>query len=568
MIVKPAFLRCLVPALSALLLTLCPFSLSAEQNNQLASAKERINFSGKLRMLSQRAAAAGCNLSANVNAEHNRQLLSLTSAEFSKILDALKFGNADLNIQGEETNEAILTALDTTKAQWQVFEENNMKRTSGSASSADSELIDTHNLALLESAQALVNAVLTSYSNSDASNGFNKVIDIAGKQRMLTQKISKEACQIWSGQDSDKNVKTLQATMEHFENAMVSLQEGTDGLIKPPTDRIKQILVGVWQQWNAVKPVLQKALAKQSVDLQSRQTLATELDHMLRDMNTAVGLYTVAGQQQGNIVDDGATERLNFSGKLRMLSQRVAAATCNFTAGIESEQSRSMLTGAQAEFVKITHALEFGDADLRINGEEKRRKTLEALSQLRKEWDPINTAINNILKGENTEENAAQIYDKNMPLLEAANLLFSEISGEYSDPTLMMQSDAMLVNISGRQRMLTQKMLKESCLFWSGQEAMADELSGTIDMFDMSLQALRVGLEAAGVKAAPTEEISQGLDIVWNHWHTVKPTLDNASSMDVTDFALRGILLEELNAILSEMNDVVSMYTIYGKTGL
>ena len=86
MIVKPAFLHCLVPTLVALILTSMPLSLSAQQNSQLASAKERINFSGKLRMLSQRAAAAGCNLGASVDEEHNRQLLSLTSAEFSKIL--------------------------------------------------------------------------------------------------------------------------------------------------------------------------------------------------------------------------------------------------------------------------------------------------------------------------------------------------------------------------------------------------------------------------------------------------------------------------------------------------
>ena len=111
-------------------------------------------------------------------------------------------------------------------------------------------------------------------------------------------------------------------------------------------------------------------------------------------------------------------------------------------------------------------------------------------------------------------------------------------------------------------------MLKESCLLWSGQEAMAEELNGTIEIFDKSLQALRIGLEDAGVKAAPTAEISQGLDIVWNHWHTVKPTLDNASTVDASDLALRGDLSKELNAILSEMNDVVSMYTIYAKTGL
>ncbi len=569
MFVKPAVPRGMVLALSTLLLISLPVSLSAQENSPLASANQRINFSGKLRMLSQRAAAAGCNINAEVEQEKNRQVLSLTSAEFWKILDALEFGNTDLNVEGEETNDAVLTALQSTQAQWTSFEGLNAKLTSGSASPEEVKLIDTQNLALLESTQDLTKTMLATHSSgSETQSGYGKTIDIAGRQRMLTQKISKEACQIWSGQDSDEKVNSLQATMELFENSMVSLQEGTDGLIKPPNDRIKQGLDGVWQQWTSVKPLLQEVLSKQSVDMEVRSKLFVELNKMPREINSVVGFYTVAETEQGNVADEGATERVNFSGKLRMLSQRLAASTCNFTAGVETELSRSILTSAKAEFVKIAQALELGDADLRINGKEKRRKILEALSNLYKEWNPMNVAIDNLLKGDNVEANAALIYEQNMTLLTAANLLVSEISGEYSDPSSMLQSDAMLVDISGRQRMLTQKMLKESCLLWSGQNAMTEELAKTINMFDTSLQALRLGLENAGVRAAPTEEISQGLDVVWNHWLNVKPALDKASSVEATDLAQRGELMQELNTILAEMNAVVGMYTIYGKTGL
>jgi len=148
-------------------------------------------------MLSQRVAAAGCNLSAEVDQETNRQLLSLSSAEFWKILDALRFGNIDINIKGEETDDDVLAALQATKTQWLEFEELNNRLTSGIVSKADAELIDTKNLALLSSAQELVKTVLASYSNSSGEQtGFGNAIDIAGRQRMLTQKMSKEACQI------------------------------------------------------------------------------------------------------------------------------------------------------------------------------------------------------------------------------------------------------------------------------------------------------------------------------------------------------------------------------------
>ena len=73
--------------------------------------------------------------------------------------------------------------------------------------------------------------------------------------------------------------------------------------------------------------------------------------------------------------DVGASERVNFSGKLRMLSQRVAAAACNYGAGVDADGSLAVLLGSQKEFVQIINGLEFGDAELNMNGEETRRKT-------------------------------------------------------------------------------------------------------------------------------------------------------------------------------------------------
>ncbi|MEP3180406.1 MAG: type IV pili methyl-accepting chemotaxis transducer N-terminal domain-containing protein, partial [Lentilitoribacter sp.] len=59
----------------------------------------------------------------------------------------------------------------------------------------------------------------------------------------------------------------------------------------------------------------------------------------------------------------GASERVNFSGKLRMLSQRVVATSCNFAADVDVEKSGADMLAAQAEFVKIAEALENGNAE-------------------------------------------------------------------------------------------------------------------------------------------------------------------------------------------------------------
>lgn len=271
-----------------------------------------------------------------------------------------------------------------------------------------------------------------------------------------------------------------------------------------------------------------------------------------------------------NIKDVGASERVNFSGKLRMLSQRIAAAACNFEDGIEAETSAKILQGGVAEFDKIVNGLEFGDADLNINGEEERRKTLVAIEALRTAWAPIKTSAQGLTKVDHDASAYEAIAAGNMPLLGKAKLLVSELSGQYSDPTAMLQADAMLVDISGRQRMLTQKMSKEACQIWhlGGDAAIQEALAGTMNMFEVSLLALRDGMDMAGIKKAPTEPIYGGLDDIHSDWLEVKPMLETAVVAKPMDPAGRAEVFGRLNVMLKEMNAVVGLYTKFAKTGL
>jgi len=262
-------------------------------------------------------------------------------------------------------------------------------------------------------------------------------------------------------------------------------------------------------------------------------------------------------------IDEAANARahVNVSGKLRMLSQRVAAEACNYAAGVSAEDSQANLAKAQADFSQITQALKVGDAELGVYGKEERRKTLEALAAVQEKWELINVAVDNLLQNKNIDQNLASINELNTPLLNEAKKLVSEISAQYSDPFLMMQSDAMLVDISGRQRMLSQKMAKEACLHWSGLNTNDDDLAGTAKIFETSLQALREGLEAAGVKPAPTPEIKSSLDEVWEQWIIVKSQLQKAISNEEVALTLREDVSKELSVILVEMDEIVEMYT-------
>ncbi|MEM9247706.1 MAG: type IV pili methyl-accepting chemotaxis transducer N-terminal domain-containing protein [Pseudomonadota bacterium] len=271
-----------------------------------------------------------------------------------------------------------------------------------------------------------------------------------------------------------------------------------------------------------------------------------------------------------NIEDIGATERINYAGKLRMLSQRMAAAACNLNARISPTDSRAILDAAGQEFATIADALEFGDPALGVIGEEKRRKTLVAIAALRQQLAPINTARVTLLHDPTDFDAIATIDSQNMELLSRAKLLVSEITSQYSDPTAVLFADALLIDIAGRQRMLTQKMSKEACLVWphgTGETRQA-QLSATMHLFEISLLSLRDGLAEAGVKPAPTPEIHAGLDAIWAEWSHLKPDLEQAVAGQNVPDAIRVKTFGALNVLLRDMNAVVGLYTEAGKTGL
>ena len=156
------------------------------------SGNERINFSGKLRMLSQRTAAAGCNLNAGVDPAGNAKILTASQTEFNKILGGLRAGNGDLKIEGAETDSGILADLDGVATSWAPINAAIVELTKNPGSEPSIEVINGQNLALLGSAKSLVSTIVGVYADNSDDDGLGATIDVAGRQRMLTQKMSKD----------------------------------------------------------------------------------------------------------------------------------------------------------------------------------------------------------------------------------------------------------------------------------------------------------------------------------------------------------------------------------------
>lgn len=266
------------------------------------------------------------------------------------------------------------------------------------------------------------------------------------------------------------------------------------------------------------------------------------------------------------IVSDGV-DRIQAAGRLPTLTQRVAAAACMLGDDLLQDDAHDILAAAVAEFELIVAALKDGNADLGIMGPETKRRTIDELDEILAEWSAISDAIAEILEGGNTVAAAHVIDDHNLALLELTTKLASDINGQYAHPYEISQRDALAIEFATRQRMLTQKMIKDACEIWTAyhEDAAKEDLGSTMQIFENSLIALRDGYEAAGLFPAPTDQIRADLDALVTRWDVIKP---NAQALldgqDISDEAKIEIFTD-LNLELDEIEHLVSDYADYAE---
>ena len=272
---------------------------------------------------------------------------------------------------------------------------------------------------------------------------------------------------------------------------------------------------------------------------------------------------------QAQLVEQGASERINYSGKLRMLSQRIVAASCYVQSGIDADESRETLAAATAEFTLITNALEFGNADMGIIGAEDRRRTLAGINKLRELWERMKSLATKVADGDGSMDDVASIATQSGPLLNIAQKLVVEITGQYANPNAVRQMDAFAVDIAGRQRMLAQRVSKNTCLVSAGVTAQdaQTELALAAQNFGAALEALRNGAQAVGVRPPPTAAIADGLNSVYIKWESIAPIIANASAGTPADAEQLAIIFHSGNQLTGGMNGVVGLYVEASKFG-
>ncbi|SFJ88834.1 type IV pili methyl-accepting chemotaxis transducer N-terminal domain-containing protein [Jannaschia pohangensis] len=278
----------------------------------------------------------------------------------------------------------------------------------------------------------------------------------------------------------------------------------------------------------------------------------------------SLGTTPAAAQQTDAAVYDGAKARVNRSASLRALSEAIASASCRMSAGIETETATQELADFRDDFRAILAALENGSDIMGMPGAEKRARLLNVIHETESQWNPMDEAIAHLLDGTGSQADTAVIRTSYKPLFDQTVILAADVSGQYSDPLELMQSDATVLNFADRQRMLVQRMTRDMCELAAGtaSEGTLEELTATVELFDLSLTALRDGMPAAGVKPPPSDAIKASLSAtygVWQENHGIFDAVMAGQTPTPEDVVASAQLSRDLSVA---MNNAITLYLI------
>ncbi len=115
-------------------------------------------------------------------------------------------------------------------------------------------------------------------------------------------------------------------------------------------------------------------------------------------------------------------------------------------------------------------------------------------------------------------------------------------------------SDGVVINLAGKQRMLSQKMTKEALAFSKGNSSI-DDLKKTVDLFDKTLDGLINGDSELKLPKTDDEIILSKLKEVQKIWLPFKQRIEDVSS----ETSLKYVLNNNIK-LLKTMNEAVGLY--------
>jgi hypothetical protein len=475
---------------------------------------------------------------AGINKKENLKKLKNSRDLFDKTLKGLQHGDKSLKLK-KCKNPAVQNQLKIVQKIWEPFDKEIQKVLNGKADEGTYKKLQSQNMTLLKEMNKGV--ILYVKQSKKGTSTRAQAVNLCGKERMLTQKIAKDLMFIANNIDVKKNSQDLDKTAKLFEKILKGLQYGDKSLglegTKLPKIQ-KQSKVGE-KLFKKVKPTFQKSIKnKKSLHLR-----ISKLDTLLVEMNKAVKLFekSIKREKQalklsslvGEFMQKKSAQNhiINLSGKQRMLTQKMTKLALLISLNVDKDENKKRLTKAYKLYGKTLKGFLDGDTSLGLPAT-KNRKISTFIQKLQKEWSPFSKNIQTIIKSSKRDTKAlGYVVKNNEKLLKMSNELVQFFKNSQLKQTFMEKSRSNIVDIAGRQRMLTQKMTKEKLLILAkvAVEKNREKLQKTISLFDTSLKGLMNGNKELTIIKPSNKKIIKQLQIVKAIWRDLKPLYEKKS---------------------------------------
>ncbi len=273
------------------------------------------------------------------------------------------------------------------------------------------------------------------HSIVDADECFKVIINLSGKQRMLTQKMSKDILLISGGIDVESSLKSLKESSGLFDQILKGLRNGSKKLHLPPTmnnDIIMQLdkVEALWKPfYDEIKAIIQSG----KVTADQVSGISQENISILEEVDKCVWLYEAESGKVGVTHDPFLASAINLAGRQRMLSQKMTKEYLLVAYKHKVLENQLLLQQTHSLFDHTLNGLIYGDAILHLKSAEKPH-ILKQLLKIRTLWNKFKPILE--------EVTGAVMPDYKLEVIESIAVLNLQLLNEVEIAVEMYEQEA------------------------------------------------------------------------------------------------------------------------------
>ena len=242
-------------------------------------------------------------------------------------------------------------------------------------------------------------------------------VNLAGRQRMLSQRIAMSACFATMGVDARENYERLDDAFKEFSLVHDGLRNGNEdlGLHQEGYRSVIDVLDGVDLVWTDYQEMVDGFMKIKLMTPDIMNRFDSKSLAVLNDMNIAV--TTIASSYSADLEElpQILALTIDFAGRQRMLSQKIAKEFCLVSAGINADENRDLLIQSHEQFNMTLSALVDGIPHLITPAPTQEIKAnLDAVEEA---WVQPNLIIAKAIAGDDITRMDQQFISDNMEII-------------------------------------------------------------------------------------------------------------------------------------------------------